>query len=95
MILFKGVGGKGCNCVKLYKVVFELSDIIEWGNISGYAVSENYELLQNDDLARTLFENEKISVEYVVNSNMLPVHFTEVLKEEIILKQSGNIKISL
>jgi hypothetical protein len=92
--MFKGVGGKGCNCVKLYKVIFELSDIIEWGNISGYAVGENYELLQNVDLARTLFENEKISVKYVVNSNMLPVHFTEVLKEEIILKQNGNIEIS-
>lgn len=92
--MFKGVGGKDCNCVKLYKVVFELSDIIEWGNISGYAVGENYELLQNIDLVRTLFENEKFSVKYVVNSNMLPVHFTEVLKEEIILKQSGNIEIS-
>jgi len=91
--MFKGVGGKDCKNVKLYKVVFELSGIIEWGNISGYAVGENYELLQNVDLVRTLFENEKFSVKYVVNSNILPVHFTEVLKEEIILKQSGNIEI--
>ena len=58
---------------------------LEWHVISTII----HELLQNVDQARTLFDNEKISVKYVVNSNMLPVHFTEVLKEEIILNQSG------
>ncbi len=91
--LFNGVGGKDINYVKLYKVVYELSDIIEWGNISGYAVGENYELIKNDDIENILFENKEFSVKYVVYGNMLPVHFTQVLKEEIRLKQNGNIEI--
>lgn len=92
--LFQGVGGKGFDGIKLYKMGFQLSEIIEWGEITGYTVGVNHELLQKNDLTRNFFSDEKVSVQYVVNRDILPVHFTQLLKEEIILKQSGNIEIS-
>lgn len=92
--MFKGVGGKDSNYIKFYKMAFQLSDVIQWGEISGYAVGDDFKLQKNTELTKTLVENEKFDVKYTVNSSMLPVHFTELLKEEITLKQNGNIEIS-
>lgn len=92
--LFQGVRVKGGNGIKLYKMVFQLSEIIEWGEITGYTVGENHELLQKNDLTRNLFSDEEVRVQYFVNRDMLPIDDTQLLKEEIILKQSGNIEIS-
>jgi hypothetical protein len=92
--MFKGVGGKDCNQIKFNRMVFQLSDIIGWGEISGYKVGNDYTLLQNSDNERTLLENEKICAKYVVNSSMLPTVDYELLEEEITLNQSGNIEIT-
>lgn len=92
--MFEGVGEKNCEPIKLYKVIFRLSDIIEWGDISGYSIGENYEIFENKNCEKIIFENENFNIKYVVENSMLPVALHELLKENIILKQSGNIEIT-
>lgn len=92
--MIEGVGGKECKNITFYKVIFELSDIIEWGNISGYAVNKSFELSHNNDTKIRILENDDLKIEYNVERSFLPVIFEETLKENIILKQYGNIEIS-
>lgn len=92
--MVKGIGGRNVNQVTFYKVAYQLADIIAWGNISGYSVTENYALTQRDVAERILYQNESLVVKYTVLSGMLPVTEWETLKEEITLKQHGIIEIS-
>ena len=92
--MIKGIGGKDTHQISFDKIVFQLSDTMEWGNISGYSVGENYELKQENEVERILYQNDNFSVKYIVNSSMLPVSNWDLLKENITLKQSGNIEIS-
>ena len=92
--MIKGIGGKDAHQITFNKIVFQLSDTMEWGNISGYSVGENYELKQENEVERILYQNDNFSVKYIVNSSMLPVSNWDLLKENITLEQSGNIEIS-
>lgn len=92
--MFKGIGGKDYQTIKFYKVIFELSDIIEWGNIAGYIVGENQELIYNANIEKVLYENEEFKIKYIVKRDSLPIVDMELLKETITLQQSGNIEIS-
>ncbi len=92
--MIKGIGGKVAHQITFNKIVFQLSDTMEWGNISGYSVGENYQLKQEDEAESILYQNDDFSVKYIVNCSMLPVSNRELLKENITLKQSGNVEIS-
>lgn len=92
--MIKGIGSKVEHQITFNKIVFQLSDTMEWGNISGYSVEENYQLKQENEAESILYQNDNFSVKYIVNCSMLPVSNWELLKENIILKQNGNIEIS-
>ncbi len=91
--MFQGVGGQDCQNIKFYKVVFELSDIIWWGNISGYTIDEKYKLSRNESCEVMLSSNDNFTIKYVVHRSLMPVVLDEILKENITLKQMGNIEI--
>lgn len=91
--MIEGIGEEDYNNIKFYKVRFVLSDIIEWGNISGYSIGKNYEIMNNNNCKEKIFENENYNINYVVEKSMLPVVSSSLLKENIILKQTANIDI--
>lgn len=91
--MLQGVGGKDCQNIKFYKVIFELSDIIWWGNISGYTIDERHKLSRNENCEMVLFSNNNFTIKYVVHRSLMPVVLDEILKENITLKQKGNIEI--
>lgn len=91
--MIEGVGGDIENPISFNKVLFELSDIIEWGNISGYAIGEKYEIISNEDCELKIYENDDYNIKYIVGKSMLPIVFSDLLYENISLKQTGNIEI--
>lgn len=91
--LLKGVGGKDCKSIELIRTNFRVSNIIAWGNISAYKISDNFELSNNYDVKKEVYKNEQFAIEYWVSNSMLPVHSSELLKENIVLNQNGNIEI--
>lgn len=54
--MIEGVGGNIENPIGFSKVLFELSDIIEWGDISGYAIGERDEIISNEDCELKIYE---------------------------------------
>lgn len=92
--LIKGIGGKDAPPILFNKMAFQLSDIIEWGDVSGYFVGDDYELKQNDNTDSVLYQDKDFAIRYVVNSTMLPIGKWDLLKENITLKQSGIIEIA-
>lgn len=92
--MIEGVGGDIDNPINFYKVIFELSDVIEWGNISGYAIGDKNEILSNENCELNIYENEDYNIKYIVGKSMLPIVFSDLLNENISLKQTGNIEIT-
>lgn len=92
--MIEGIGGKECDHIYFHKVTFELSDIIKWGNISGYSIGKNYEIMMKNESEDNIFENENYNIKYIVGKNMLPIVHSDLLKENITLKQTGNIEIA-
>ena len=92
--MIEGVGGEIENPISFYKVLFELSDIIEWGNISGYAIGEKNEIFSNEDCELKIYENKDYYIKYIVKKSMLPIVFSDLLNENISLRQTGNIEIT-
>lgn len=92
--MLDGVGGENCQNTKFYKAVFELSDIVCWGNISGYSIDEEYKLSSNKNREIVLFSNDTYTIRYFVDCSFMPVVLDEILKENITLKQKGNIEIT-
>lgn len=91
--MIEGIGDKDYNNIKFYKMTFELSDIIGWGNVSGYRIGEKHEIMIDKECEKTIFENDSCSIKYIVEKSMLPIVFDDLLKEDIVLKQTGNIEI--
>ncbi|WP_407301422.1 ApeA N-terminal domain 1-containing protein [Clostridium botulinum] len=91
--LLKGVGGKDCKIIELIRTNFRVPNIMAWGDISAYKVSDNFELSDNDDVKKEVYKNDQFVVEYWVSNSMLPVHSYQLLKENIVLNQNGNIEI--
>lgn len=92
--MIEGVGGNIENPIGFSKVLFELSDIIEWGDISGYAIGERDEIISNEDCELKIYENDDYYIKYIVGKSMLPIVFSDLLYENISLKQTGNIEIA-
>lgn len=93
--LFKGVGGEGCKGLKFSKINFSVPNIMPWGEVSAYKINDKFELGDNENAKKEIYKNEQFVIEYWINNSMLPVHPSELLEESIILKQEGNIKITL
>ncbi|GKX67683.1 HEPN domain-containing protein [Inconstantimicrobium mannanitabidum] len=92
--LFKGVGGKEDKNLELIRLNFRVRNILAWGGISAYKISDDFELSHNDDVKKEVYRNDEFIVEYWVESSTLPVVSSDVLKEKIVLDQSGNIEIT-
>jgi hypothetical protein len=91
--LLKGVGEKDFKSLELIRINFRVSNIMAWGDISAYKISNNFELSVNVDVKKEVYKNEQFVIEYWVSNSMLPVHSSEILKENIVLNQYGNIQI--
>lgn len=91
--MIEGMGGELENHISFNKVLFELSNVIEWGNISGYAIGEKDEIISNEECELKIYENDNYSIKYIVGKSMLPIVFSDLLYENISLKQTGNIEI--
>lgn len=92
--LFKGVGGKEDKNIELSRINFRVANILAWGGVSAYKISDNFELSHNDDVKKEVYKNDEFVVEYWVSNSMLPVISSDVLKEKIVLNQNGNIDIT-
>lgn len=92
--MVKGIGGKNVSRITFHKVEFQMADIIAWGNISGYSVTENYDLTCKENTEKIIYQNGDLVVKYTVRSSMLPITDWDILREEITLKQYGIIEIA-
>ena len=92
--MVKGVGEKSDKSLQLSMMNFRVDNILEWGGISAYKVSDNFELSHNYDIKKEIYKNDEFVVEYWLDNSMLPVVSRDLLKENIVLNQSGNIKIT-
>lgn len=92
--LFKGVGGKTDKSLELSRINFRMANILNWGEISAYKISNEFELSDNDDVKKEVYKNDEFVVEYWVDNSMLPVVSRDLLNENIVLNQSGNIEIT-
>lgn len=85
--MVKGIGGKNVSRITFHKVEFQMADIIAWGNISGYSVTENYDLTCKENTEKIIYQNGDLVVKYTVRSSMLPITDWDILREEITLGQ--------
>ncbi|CAM2079138.1 MAG: ApeA N-terminal domain-containing protein [uncultured Clostridium sp.] len=92
--LVKGVGEKNDKSLELSMMNFRVDNILAWGGISAYKVGDNFELSYNYDTKKEVYKNDDVVVEYWVGGIMLPVLTCDLLKENIILNQSANIRIT-
>lgn len=91
-----GIGESTKHEQTFHQVNFTLSNIIEWGEESVYTVGEHYELIsRSDDVRKTIYKGQGITINYVVYGSMLPVVNQQLLKEHIDLEQNGIIEILL
>lgn len=91
--MLKGIGSDNPDGTKLYKVVFGLAGILQWGTFSGYKIGEEYSLSNGDPVEISIYENDQVEIKYLVNTSMLPVTQDYLLKDEITLFQLGVIEI--
>lgn len=91
--MIEGIGGEEVNSIEFYKVRFELSNIINWGNISGYMIDGDMGIKNNENIEEPLYVSEEFEVKYVVKKSLLPSADFELLRGKIELNQSGNIDI--
>lgn len=89
-----GIGGNRLHEQLFHKVCFTLSNIVEWGGESIYAISEEYELFsKKEDINKSIFKGSNYSINYSVHGSLLPVVEYELLKEHIDLEQHGIIEL--
>lgn len=92
--IFCGVGGNTQKEQTFHIVNYTLTNIMEWGESSVYAIGENYELIKNKDYKEiSIFENTEFSIRYSVIGTLLPITEHDLFKENIELKQNGTIII--
>ena len=78
-----------------YKVDFTLSDIIEWGEESAFAIGEKFEMFsKSGDIQKSIYSGKGVCINYLVHGSMLPVVDYELLKERIEIEQHGIVEIS-
>ena len=78
-----------------HKVQYTLSNIIEWGNESAYAIGKKFEITHTaDDIKKQLYSEQGLTITYIVRTSATPLVDHEVLKEKITLEQCGILEIS-
>lgn len=89
-----GIGGLIHQEQTFYKVSYTLSNIVEWGEESIYAIDEKHKLFRrNENIQKTIYEGPDFSITYYVFGSYLPVVDYELLKEHIDLEQHGVFEI--
>ena len=89
-----GIGSAKSHEQTFHKVSYTLSNIVEWGEVSVYAIGEKYELFsKNEEIKKTIFKRSDYSIYYSVFGSMLPTSECELLKEHIEIEQHGIIDI--
>ena len=77
-----------------HRVLYTLSNIIEWGNETAFVIGDNYELSRKfEDVKKQLYVGNGITIDYLVQGSMLPFVTRDILKEKISLEQHGIIEI--
>ncbi|WP_288478718.1 HEPN domain-containing protein [uncultured Clostridium sp.] len=92
--LVKGLGEKTDKRLELSRMNFRVANILAWGGISAYKISDKFELSHNSDVKKEVYKNDEFVIEYWVSNSRLPVVSHRLLKENIVLNQSGNIEIT-
>ena len=89
-----GIGSDALHEQTFRKISYTLSNIVEWGEESIYAISEKYELFsKKEEIKKSIFKGSDYCINYTVFGSMLPVVENELLKENINLNQTGIIEI--
>ncbi len=91
--MIKGVGINNPDGTNLYRVQFAIADILPWGGLSGYSISDNHTITGGNTVDKLIFENDQIGIHYRVFSSFLPVVQQELLVDRITLTQRGVIEI--
>ncbi len=92
-ILYGVIGAENCEQT-FQKVNFTLSDIVEWGEESVFAIGEQFELIsKRDDIQKPIYNGQGFYINYLVRGSMLPVVEHELLKEHIDIEQHGIFEI--
>ena len=90
-----GIGERGQSEPAFHKVRYVLSDIVEWGGESIYAVGEKHELTRkNEGAQKSIYRGQGFSITYLVYGSFLPIVNYELLNDQIKLEQHGVIEIS-
>lgn len=93
--LLSGVESGNQAAPTFHKVQYTLSNIIEWGNESAYAIGEKLEITHTaDDIKKQLYSGQDLTITYIVRTSATPLVDHEVLKEKITLEQHGILEIS-
>lgn len=94
--LLSGIQTEEQQLPTFHKVLYTLSNIIEWGNESAFIINDNYELSRKyDDVQKQIYAESGITINYVVQGSMFPFVTRDILKEKVSLEQHGIIEISL
>lgn len=89
-----GIGSTTSHEQTFRKVSYTLSNIVEWGEESIYAIGEKHELFsKNEEIKKTIFKGSDYSISYSVFGSILPVVEYDLLKEHIDIEQHGIIEI--
>lgn len=91
--MLEGVERRNPKGKELYKVRFGFADILEWGSFSGYRIGENHALSTGEPVEIKFYEDDQITIKYLVSTSMLPVVQEELLEDTITLSQQGAIEI--
>lgn len=92
--LLCGIQADSLQSLTFHRVMYTLSNIIEWGNESAFIINDNYELSKKyDDVRIEIYTGQGITINYVVQGSMLPFVTRDILKETISLEQHGIIEI--
>lgn len=92
--MIEGIKYNNIESVKFDSIQYSLTDIIEWGQISGYLISDSFELSKNKNAEMIIYNNDEgIMIKYRVDHSMLPCVQSELLCSEIKLSQTGKIII--
>lgn len=91
--MYEGVEQNNNANTKFSKVVYELSNIIEWGDVSNYKVANDHKLATNNKNKIKIYENDEYSIMYAVIGSFLPVVKSQLMCECIKLEQKCYLEI--
>ena len=79
--------------LKFDEVQFTIDNIIQWGELSGYIIGDNYKIIENPTKEIIIAKTDEYTIKYCVTSSWLPVCDIELMQEHISLDQQGYISI--